>query len=569
MQPPVPQHPPPPMHTPSPSMQTQASHAPSPAHATSLTPPPSPVPSASSPPTPPVFSPSSSSQSSPTVEPEPITTTPSATSDTTNPSPRPTTRTRVPNPKYFNDQFVNCTTAHPISPSLVPNTYLQASKDPLWRKAMDDEYNALIHNHTWELVPASTHNPIGCKWIFRIKRHPDGTVDKYKARLVAKGFHQQYGKDYFDTFSPVTKPVTIRTVLSIALSRNWSLRQLDVNNAFLHGHLQEEVYMTQRPGYSDPNKPNHLCKLTRSLYGLKQAPRAWYLALTSFLQETGFKKSLADASLFIYNANGVVCYFMVYVDDIILTANDQTFADTFVSNLAARFSIKDLGYPSHFLGVELIPTTNGLFLSQHRHIFDLLVTHNMDGAKPVQTPLCTSQALTLEDGTAHVDPTPYRQLVGSLQYLAFTRPDIAFAVNKLAQFMHQPTQTHWQALKRLLRYLKGTVYHGLFLNKKSPLTLAAFSDSDWGGSLPPVGLLPGIFFIWAQTSSPGNPPGRNPSLGLPRRPNTRPLPMPRPNLRGFKISYRSLVFTSKVLPRYIVIIRVPPMSAPIQFTTRG
>ncbi|KAK1441497.1 hypothetical protein QVD17_07436 [Tagetes erecta] len=425
------------------------------------------------------------------ITPNPISNTPTTLPDSSASSTLPPTlppessplppRNRKPNTKYYNSHFVNSTTAHPIPSSLVPNTYLQASKDPLWRKAMDDEYNALLRNQTWELVVPTSKKPIGCKWLFRIKRRPDGSIDKYKARLVAKGFLQKYGKDYFDTFSPVTKPVTIRTVFAIALSKGWSLRQLDIDNAFLHGHLQEEVYMTQPPGYINQQFPNHVCKLRRSLYGLKQAPRVWYMALTSFLLDFGFTKTHADASLFIYNRNGTKCYFLVYVDDILLSSNNTGFMNDFVKSLASKFSLKDLGYPSHFLGVELIPTTHGLFLTQHKHIEDLLTMHHMDGAKPVNTPLCSSQALTLDDGTPKVDPTPYRKLVGSLQYLAFTRPDISFAVNKLSQFMHQPTQTHWQALKRLLRYLKGTIYHGLFLNKKSPLDLTAFSDSDWGG----------------------------------------------------------------------------------------
>ncbi|GJT97551.1 transposable element [Tanacetum coccineum] len=256
-------------------------------------------------------------------------------------------------------------------------------------------------NHKWELVPLTSLHPIGCKWIFRIKRHPDGSVDKYKARLVAKGFLQEYGKDYFDTFSPITKPVTIRTVLSLALSRGWSLRQLDVNNAFLHGTLQEEVYMVQPPVYTNPY-PNHICKLKQSLYGLKQASHAWYMALTSFLFDLGFKKSLVDASLFIYNRDGTLCYFMVYVDDIILTSNTKSFLDQFVTKLASR------------------------------HILDLLTMHHMDGAKAVLTPLCSSETLKLDDGTSRVDPSPYRKLVGSLQDLAFTRRDISFAVNKLS-----------------------------------------------------------------------------------------------------------------------------------------
>ncbi|KAJ9546464.1 hypothetical protein OSB04_019007 [Centaurea solstitialis] len=175
------------------------------------------------------------------------------------------------------------------------------------------------------------------------------------------------------------------------------------------------------------------------------------------------------------------CYFMVYVDDIVLTGNDPKFLDHLIKALSNQFSIKDLGVLHHFLGVEVIPRPTSLFLSQHRHIQDILHQFNMDGAKDVITPLCATESLSPNDPSPSVDATPYRKLVGSPQYLAFTRPDISFAINKLSQFMHAPRQTHWQALKRVLRYLKGTIHHGLFLNRNSPFTLTAFSDSDWGG----------------------------------------------------------------------------------------
>lgn len=237
---------------------------------------------------------------------------------------------------------------------------------------MEAEFNAFIHNQTWELVPPTSHHPIGCKWVFRIKHKLDGSIDKYKAHLVAKGFHQQYGKDYFDTFSPITKHVTIRTILSISLSNDWPLRQLDINNAFLQGTLHEEVFMTQPPGYTHPQFPNHVFKLKKSIYGLKQVPRAWYTELASFLLQCGFRKSLADASLFIYNSNNIICYFLVYVDDIVLTGNTPKFLSQFFLALSAKFFLKDLGQLHHFLGVEVIPTSSGLFLSQHRHIQDIL-----------------------------------------------------------------------------------------------------------------------------------------------------------------------------------------------------
>ncbi|GJV96906.1 retrovirus-related pol polyprotein from transposon RE1 [Tanacetum coccineum] len=308
-------------------------------------------------------------------------------------------RQRKQNPKYFSDKYINIITKHPLPPTLEPTTVNQAVKEPLWRQAMDDEYNFLLQNRTWELVPTSSHVPIGYKWIFRIKRKPDGSIDKYKARLVAKAFF---------------KNLDVITLRHSALS-------------------------------------------------------------------FGFRKSLADASLFIYNQDGVTVYFLVYVDDIILTGNNSKFMDDFVNKLATRFSIKDLGSLHQFLGVEVISTTSGLFLSQHRHTADLLSRFKMIGVKEVATPLNSTETLSLTDGSPNVDVSSYRSIVGSLQYLAITRPDVSFAVNKLSQFMHAPTHLHLQALKRVLRYLKGTIHHGLFLKRASPFTLTAFYDSDWGG----------------------------------------------------------------------------------------
>ncbi|KAJ0844195.1 putative RNA-directed DNA polymerase [Helianthus annuus] len=239
--------------------------------------------------------------------------------------------------------------------------------------------------------------------------------------------------------------------------------------------------MSQPPGYANPDFPNHLCRLRKSLYGLKQAPRAWYMELATFLLELGFCKSLADPSLFIFKREGLVAYFLVYVDDIVLTGNHNSFLQHIIRALSDKFSIKDLGMLHHFLGIEVISTKDGLFLSQHAHVQNLLTKFKMDGAKPVATPLSSTDSLSLFDGSATIDPTPYRQLVGSLQYLGFTRPDVSYAVNKLSQYMHAPTQLHWQALKRVLRYLKGTIHHGLFLNRGSKIELTAFTDSDWGG----------------------------------------------------------------------------------------
>jgi histone deacetylase 1/2 len=176
-----------------------------------------------------------------------------------------------------------------------PKSLDDALKSDKWKKAMGEEYEALMKNKTWHLVPPSKgKNLIDCKWVYRIKKKADGTVDRYKACLVAKGFKQRYGIDYENTFSPVVKAATIRLVLSIAVTRGWSLRQLDVQNAFLHGVLEEEVYMRQPPGFEDKNVPSYVCKLDKALYGLKQAPRAWYSRLSSKLLDLGFVSSKSD-----------------------------------------------------------------------------------------------------------------------------------------------------------------------------------------------------------------------------------------------------------------------------------
>lgn len=190
---------------------------------------------------------------------------------------------------------------------------------------MNEEFSALQRQNTWSLVPATPRiNLVGYKWVYKLKLNSDGLIARYKARLVAKGFHQQAGIDYTETFSPVAKPTTVRLILTIAMSFRWSLRQLDVSNAFLHGSLQEEVYMQQPFGYVDPQFPSHVYKLHKSLYGLKQASRAWFDRFTSQLLHLGFVASLANPLLFIYHHHQTTIYLLLYVDDIIIIGNDPT-----------------------------------------------------------------------------------------------------------------------------------------------------------------------------------------------------------------------------------------------------
>ena len=324
---------------------------------------------------------------------------------------------------------IQLTKSHDLEPTMVT----QALKDIQWRQVMSDEYDALVKNGTWELTPPNpSHNLIGCKWIFRTKRKFDGFVDRFKACLVAKGFHQRFGIYYIDTFSLVVKPTTIHVVLSLVVSRSWSLRQLDVNNVFLQGNLSENVYMSQPPGFVDQDHPTHICRLRKAIYGLKQAPRAWYQELHTFIFSFGFKNSDANASLFVFNVDGHILYFLVYVDDIIITSNNPTMVDPFVTALTQRFSLKDLGLLTYFLGIKVVPNTHGVLLSQRCYIQDLLTQARMHEAKPVLSPMPTSPFLSLHSGSFLSDPSQYRTVVGSLQYLLITMLDIAFTVNKLS-----------------------------------------------------------------------------------------------------------------------------------------
>jgi hypothetical protein len=365
-----------------------------------------------------------------------------------------------------------------------PGSYSDALRLPHWQKAMQEEYDALINNGTWQLVPpVSGRSPVDCKWVFKVKRHADGSVERYKARLVAKGFRQRYGLDYAETFSPVIKPTTVRLLLSIAVSRGWSIRQADVKNAFLHGDLQEIVYMTQPPGFVSESHPHYVCRLQKALYGLKQAPRAWHSKLSSKLCSFQFQPCKTDTSLFIYKSSHLTMYVLAYVDDLIIVSSSDAATTQLLRHLDSEFAIKDLGPLHYFLGIEVQTTPTGLILSQHKYIADLLQKTHMAHCRPVATPMSSSEKISKDGGTplSAAETTIYRSTVGALQYLMMTRPDIAFAVNKVCQFMQHPTDHHWTAVKRILRYLQYTIDDGLQIRRSTSTLLSAYSDSDWAG----------------------------------------------------------------------------------------
>jgi len=365
-----------------------------------------------------------------------------------------------------------------------PVSHRDALQEPEWRATMSEEFSALSQTQTWTLVPRPHGtNIVDSKWIFKTKHRPDGSVEKHKARLVARGFTQQHGIDYGDTFSPVVKPATIRLVLSLAVSRGWTLRQIDVSNAFLHGFLSEDVYMQQPSGFEDARYPTHVCKLQRAIYGLKQSPRAWYACLSARLLQLGFVPSKADTSLFIFNQAGVQVFMMVYVDDIVIVGSTSVAVEGLVRSLSDTFPIKDLGTLEYFLGLEASYNSGGMTLMQRKYTLDLLHRVNMENCNPTSTPMVTTERLARDTGAllGTEDSFRYRSVVGSLQYLTLTRPDISFAVNKVCQFLSQPTEVHWEAVKRILRYVKGTLDTGLRIRKSSQQNISIFTNADWTG----------------------------------------------------------------------------------------
>ncbi|XP_057962351.1 uncharacterized mitochondrial protein AtMg00810-like [Malania oleifera] len=277
---------------------------------------------------------------------------------------------------------------------------------------------------------------IGCKWVFRIKYKADGTIERHKARLVAKGYTQQEGLDFFDTFSPVAKITSIRLLLAIAAIKNWHLHQLDVNNAFLH-------------------------------------------ALLAY----GFTQGSSDCSLFIKKSESSFIALLVYVDDIILASDSLLEIQLLKTFLHDKFTIKDLGELKYFLRLKVARSKTGISICQRNFVLDILEQAGVLGARPATFPMELNLKLTTSDFDFYEDPSAYRRLVRRLLYLTLTRPDLAYSVQVLSQFLAKPAVSHFQAAIRVLRYLKATPDQGLFFLASSELQLKAFSDSDWAGCI--------------------------------------------------------------------------------------
>jgi hypothetical protein len=355
-----------------------------------------------------------------------------------------------------------------------------------WKEAMMDEMNSLKENDVWYLTDLPKGRKlIKTKWVFKLKRDAQGKPVRYKARLVAKGFTQKKGLDYDETFSPVVRFETVRTLLALAPQLNLKVHQLDVKTAFLNGDVEEEVYIQQPEAFVKKGAETKVCRLKKSLYGLKQSPRKWNSTLSEYLKKMNFVQSINDPCLYVKKGK-VPIYIVVYVDDMLVASADEQLLKKTKMTIANRFKIEDMGQIKHFLGVEIEHKAEEkkVWLGQKTMIQDLLERTKMNDCKPATTPTASGQKLEkAQDQEEEVQPTEYRSIVGTLMYLATrTRPDIAFATGAVARYCSKPNASHWVALKRILRYLKGTMMSGIQYSSSGKAKLIGYSDSDWAGS---------------------------------------------------------------------------------------
>ena len=373
-----------------------------------------------------------------------------------------------------------------------------------WKAAADEEYKSLMENETWDLVELpSGRKPIGCRWVFKVKHGSDGKVERFKGRLVAKGYAQKYGIDYEETFSPVVRFSSIRALLAFVVENDMLIHQMDVVTAFLNGSLEEEIYMEQPAGYVQPGKKHLVCKLKKSLYGLKQSSRCWNTAFRHYMESIGFKQSTADPCVYIQIADTITIV-AVYVDDLIVITKTPEEMTRIKETLATQFKMKDMG-PLHYclgISIEQDKDQKCIWVHQKQYILKMLEKYGFTDSKVVSTPADVNNELKKDDGVSKaVDPNKYQSMVGSLLYAATaTRPDIAHAVGVVSKFNSKPTEAHLTAVKRILRYLKGTVSLALKYGKTNDGQLIGYSDADWAGDLDDRHSTTGNLFIMAGGS---------------------------------------------------------------------
>ncbi|KAI0992742.1 hypothetical protein K3495_g15443, partial [Podosphaera aphanis] len=317
---------------------------------------------------------------------------------------------------------------------------------------------------------------VGSKWVFKVKRSADGSIDRYKARLVAQGFSQIPGHDFDETFAPVARYDSLRILLRISSQNRWIPQQMDVNSAYLYGTLKEEIYMELPPGFRTSGK---CAALRKCIYGLKQSGREWYACISNSLRQKGFETTTFDPCVFVHpTENASVA---VYVDDMLIFGPDNEFRKNLKLSIGNDFDCKDLGNACYVLGLEIILGTTGIRLSQQGYSKKILKRFGFENAHKVSTPLDPNVTLCKgceEDRLENMKE--YQAIVGSLMYLVIgSRPDLAYTVTLLSQFASCPNDSHMRAAKRTLRYLAGTADWDLFYPFGSNKLLEVYADASY------------------------------------------------------------------------------------------
>ncbi|GJV26947.1 retrovirus-related pol polyprotein from transposon TNT 1-94 [Tanacetum coccineum] len=351
-------------------------------------------------------------------------------------------------------------------------------------EAMQEELHQFDRLQVWELVDKPFgKNVIKLKWLWKNKKDEDQTVIRNKARLVAKGYAQEEGIDFEESFAPVARLEAVRIFVAYAAHKSFPIYQMDVKTAFLNGPLKEEVYVAQPDGFVDPDHPEKVYLLRKALYGLKQAPRAWYDELSNFLISKGFTKGTIDPTLFTIRYGEDILLVQIYVDDIIFGSTNPKFSKRFEKLMHSRFEMSLMGEMKFFLGLQIHQSPRGIFINQAKYALEILKKHGMEKGQSIGTPMAMKPKLDADLSGEPVDQTDYRSKIGSLMYLTSSRPDIVQAVCYCARYQARPTEKHLKEVKRIFRYLRGTINMGLWYPKGSGFELTAFSDADHAGCI--------------------------------------------------------------------------------------
>ncbi|GJW23928.1 putative ribonuclease H-like domain-containing protein [Tanacetum coccineum] len=299
---------------------------------------------------------------------------------------------------------------------------------------------------------------------------------------IQKGYRQEEEIDYDEVFALVARIEAITIFLAFASYMRFILYQMDVKSAFLYGIINEEVYVSQPPGFIDPKYPKKVYKVVKALYGLHQAPKAWYATLSAFLEKSGYRRGAIDKTLFIKKDKKDIMLVQVYVDDIIFGSTNKSWCDEFEALMKSRFQMNYMGELTFFLGLPVQQKEDGIFISQDKYIAEILMKFEIMSVKTISTLIETDKQLVKDEEAADVDVHLYRSMIGSLMYLTASRPDIMFVVYACSRFQVTPKTLHLQAMKRIFRYLKGKPKLGLWYPRESSFDLVAYSNSDYGSA---------------------------------------------------------------------------------------